>query len=130
MYRSVKDFNRLGREAWYGAVSTFSPGFSSGSLYKQIPLPTDQLPYVLTHFVNGELTWEPGLSEQAMRARIAQRFFGQEATTELSSGIWDLRELIRVASAGVWGINSAKRWAYLGCKGMPADVKARIEELE
>jgi hypothetical protein len=126
----VSDFNRLGREAWYGAVSTFSPGFSSGSLYKQIPLPTDELPYVLTHFVHRELTWEPGLSEQTVRARIAQRFFGQEAPPELGNDIWDLRELIRVASAGVWGINSAKRWAYLGCKGMPRDVRTRIEEIE
>jgi uncharacterized protein DUF4838 len=126
----ISDFNRFGKEAWYGAVSTFSPGFSSGSLYKQIPLPTGELPYVLTHFVHRELTWEPALSEQAVRARIQRRFFGQDAPPVLSDDIWDLREIIRTVSKGVWGVNSSKQWAYLGCKGIPAEADARMKEIE
>lgn len=126
----ISDFNRFGKEAWYGAVSTFSPGFSSGSLYKQVPLPTEELPYILTHFVHRELTWEPALSEQLVRARIQQRFLGQEAPAGLSKDLWDLRELIRTVSEGAWGINSSNRWGYLGCKGTPAEAASRMEEID
>lgn len=126
----IADFNRLGREAWYGAVSTFSPGFSSGSLYHAIPLPTDEVPYVVTHFVHRELTWEPALSEEAVQAAMQKRFFGQEAPPGLSKDLWELRELNRTVSEGVWGLDSSKHWAYLGCRGTSSDAADRMREIE
>jgi hypothetical protein len=127
----VSDFNRMAKEGWYGAASVFSPGFSSGSFYNEIPLPTDQLPYVLTHFVHREATWEPALGLDPMRKRVQQRFFGAEAQEEeLGNDLWDLREVISEASAGVWDLNTSKQWDYLGCKALPSEKLARIAQIE
>ena len=75
----VSDISRMGKEGWYGCISTFSPGFSSGSFHKDIPFPTDQLPYILTHFAHREMTWEPALTIEELRKRVHRRFFGKEA---------------------------------------------------
>ena len=94
----VSDLQRMGREGWYGAISTFSPGFSSGSFYRQIPFPTDLLPYVLTHFLHRELTWEPAVSLEEAKRRTQARFFGREAPGYLARDLWSLREMIRNVS--------------------------------
>ena len=126
----VSDISRMGREGWHGCISTFSPGFSSGSVYNKIPLPTDALPYVVTHFVHRELTWDSLLTEVSLRQRLQERFFGVEAPASLGSDLWDLRELIRKASEGVWGINAAKAWDYLGCKPVSQELRVQITGIE
>jgi hypothetical protein len=38
--------------------------------------------------------------------------------------------LNRTVSAGVWGLDSSKHWAYLGCGGISVDSAARMQEIE
>jgi hypothetical protein len=143
----VTNFNREAREGWYGATLDFEPGFNSGSFYTQIPLPTDQLPYVLTSFVYRELSWEPTLTNDELKERVQQRFFGKDAPAGLASDFWELREIIRrFTTTGygpgaereekasyrhdVWGILPSKKWGYLGCKQPPAEVTAPLAAIE
>jgi len=126
----VSDIQRLGKEGWYGCISTFSPGFASGSFYRDIPLPTDQIPYVLTHFVHREMTWDPALTIEELRQRVQRRFFGQEAPEQLGQDLWELREIVRGLSADVWGVTSTKEWGYLGCKEVSPETRLQIGKIE
>lgn len=145
--RLVEKFNREGREGWYGAALTFSPGFSSGSFYTQIPFPTDRLPYLLTSFVYRELSWEPTLTVDDLKERIQQRFFGKEAPAGLASDFWEEREVIRrYTTTGydpggereekasyrhdIWGVLPSKKWGFLGCTQPPAEVTAPLAGIE
>lgn len=94
----VADAGRAAESGLFGLITAFEPGFSTGSFHKQIPFPTDVMPYVLTGFVWREATWSPTLTAQAMRERVQQRFFGHEAPHTLSQDLWDLREIVREAS--------------------------------
>ena len=91
----IADANRVGADGMYGMAIDFSPGYLSGSFYKDIPFPTDILPYALTGFVFREATWEPSLTVEQMHDRTQQRFFGKEAPKHLSDDLWKLREIIR-----------------------------------
>lgn len=95
----MNDAKRVAESGMYGCITAFEPGFSTGSFHKAIPYPMHQMPYILTGFVWREATWSPMLTTQAMRERIQQRFFGREASCDLSQHLWDLRELIREASS-------------------------------
>lgn len=85
---------RVAQSGMYGYIMTFSPGFDSGSFYHQIPFPTDLLPYVLTHFVYRETTWQPG-DVADMKARVQRRFFGKDAPASCGEDLWTLREVLR-----------------------------------
>ncbi len=89
---------RAATSGMHGFIMTFSPGFSSGSFYHDIPFPTELLPYVLTHFVHRETTWQAGSIEE-IRARVQRRFFGKEAPASCGQDLWALREILR-ESAG------------------------------
>ena len=91
----IADANRVGTDGMYGMAIDFSPGYLSGSFYKDIPFPTEILPYVLTGFVFREATWNPALTVEEMRDRTQERFFGNEAPDYLSDDLWKLREIIR-----------------------------------
>lgn len=91
----IADANRVGTDGMYGMAIDFSPGYLSGSFYKDIPFPTEILPYVLTGFVFREATWNPALTVEEMRDRTQERFFGNEAPDYLSGDVWKLREIIR-----------------------------------
>ena len=101
-YCEKKSLDQLVQNSWRAATSgfvgwiaTFSPGFDSGSFYHQVPLPTDRLPYVLTHFVYREAAWSPTASVEEMKQRVGKRFFGRGAATEWVEHLWSLRELMR-----------------------------------
>jgi hypothetical protein len=91
----IADANRVGADGMYGMAIDFSPGYSTGSFYNEIPFPTDILPYVLTGFVFREATWNPTLTVEEMRDRTQKRFFGSEAPKHLGDDLWKLREIIR-----------------------------------
>ncbi|UCD29974.1 MAG: hypothetical protein JSV03_05730 [Planctomycetota bacterium] len=95
----VRNTMRVASSGMYGYIMTFSPGFSSGSFYHDIPYPTDSLPYILTHFVYREGTWLPAQTVEEMKKRVQRRFFGKEAPATLSDDLWVLREILR-ESAG------------------------------
>ncbi len=78
-----------------GTISTFSPGFASGSFYHDIPFPTDCLPYVLTQYVWRESAWEPAEDVEALRKRVEARFFGRSAPPGAVERLWELREVLR-----------------------------------
>jgi hypothetical protein len=67
----VEFINRLGKEGWYGYIANWSPGFDSGSPYKDVPHPTHLLPYVLNYFIYREMTWQPELTLEQMRQTAA-----------------------------------------------------------
>jgi hypothetical protein len=94
----IADANRVGADGMYGLSIDFSPGYLSGSFYKDIPFPTDILPHALTGFVYREITWEPSLTVAQMKERTQQRFFGKEAPKYLGDDVWTLREIIRSKS--------------------------------
>ena len=94
----VKEANRAARSEFYGLITSFEPGFASGSFYKSIPFPTDLLPYVLTGFAYREMTWEPTLSLAELKQRVHARFFGREAAKGLTDDLWALREIIRAST--------------------------------
>jgi hypothetical protein len=81
----------------HGYIMTFSPGFDSGSFYHDIPFPTDLLPYVLTHFVYREATWQPADIDE-MKSRVQRRFFGKDAPATCTQDLWALREILRESS--------------------------------
>ncbi|HXK58845.1 MAG TPA: hypothetical protein PLP42_03030 [Acidobacteriota bacterium] len=119
----VSDIQRMGKEGWYGAISTFSPGFSSGSFYREIPFPTHLLPYVLTHFLHREMTWEPAVTVDEALRRTQARFFGSEAPEFLGRDLWTLREMIRNSSRGVWTLAENGEWGFVGkCAAKPGDL--------
>ncbi len=91
----VKESNQAARSDFYGMITSFEPGFASGSFYKSIPFPTDLLPYVLTGFACREMTWAPRLSLVELKQRARARFFGREAAPGLTDDFWALREIIR-----------------------------------
>jgi hypothetical protein len=91
----VAETNRAAKEGWYGMLTTFSPGFGSGSFYNDIPYPTEILPYAVNSFVFREATWDPTLSAEAMVDRTQKRFFGSDAPKHLAADVWKLREIIR-----------------------------------
>ncbi len=126
----VSDVHRMGREGWYGCISTFSPGFASGSFYRDIPFPTDQLPYLLTHLVHREMTWEPALTIEGIHKRVQRRFFGKEASEDLGKYLWELRELIRTASSKTWAITASREWGYLGCGQVSPEVLTQMDKIE
>ncbi len=78
-----------------GTISTFSPGFASGSFHHDIPFPTDRLPYVLTQYVWRESAWEPAGDLEALKRRVETRFFGRTAPPGAAERLWELRELLR-----------------------------------
>jgi hypothetical protein len=94
----VKEANRAARSDFYGLITSFEPGFASGSFYKTIPFPTDLLPYVLTGFACREMTWEPTLSLDELKQRVHARFFGKDAAQGLTDDLWALREIIRLST--------------------------------
>jgi hypothetical protein len=100
----IADANRVGTDGMHGMGIDFSPGFSTGSFYNDIPFPTDILPYVLTGFVFREATWDPATTVEEMRKRTQRRFFGNDAAKQLSDGLWKLREIIRTKK-GVGQLN-------------------------
>jgi hypothetical protein len=91
----ITDANRIEKEGMYGMAWCFEPGYATGSFYKDIPFPTDILPYVLSGFVYREASWNPALTVEEMRERIQRRFFGKEAPEILGRDLWELREIIR-----------------------------------
>jgi len=91
----IADANRVGADGMYGMVFDFSPGYSSGSFYNEIPFPTDILPYVLTGLVFREVSWNPALTPEQLRDLTQKRFFGREAPRHLADDVWTLREVIR-----------------------------------
>jgi hypothetical protein len=101
----VAEANRIGKEGMYGMILSFSPGFTSGSFYKDIPFPTDILPYALTGFVFREATWNPDVTAEGMVDLTQQRFFGKDAPRHLAADLWKLREMIRTRK-GLHELNS------------------------
>ncbi len=91
----VQEANHAAQVGFYGLLTSFEPGFASGSFYTRIPFPTDLLPYVLTGFSFREMTWEPTLSREQLKQRVHDRFFGAEAPQSLADDFWSLREVIR-----------------------------------
>ena len=79
----VRNTMRVASSGMYGYIMTFSPGFASGSFYHEIPFPTDLLPYVLTHFVYREATWQPARTIGEMKRRVQRRFFGKGGPRDL-----------------------------------------------
>lgn len=96
----MQDANRVASEGWYGLITAFEPGAGTGDFYRDIPYPTDIMPYVLTGFVWRETTWEPLLTREQMLDRVRQRFFGREADPKLAEDLWSLREIIRESAGG------------------------------
>jgi hypothetical protein len=94
----VSEANRAARSDFYGLITSFEPGFASGSFYKTIPFPTGLLPYVLTGFAYREMTWEPTLSLEGLKQRAAARFFGADAASGLTGDFWSLREILRLSA--------------------------------
>ncbi len=100
-YYDCRPLELMVNESWraataghMGFIVTFSPGFHSGSFYHEIPLRTDRLPYVLTHFVSREAHFEPVETIAQTKERIGRRFFGARATPELTDRLWELRDLL------------------------------------
>jgi hypothetical protein len=91
----VREANQAARSDFYGMITSFEPGFASGSFYKTIPFPTDLLPYILTGFACREMTWKPTLSLAELKKRVHSRFFGEDAAKGLTDDLWALREIIR-----------------------------------
>ena len=104
----VSEANRAARSDFYGLITSFEPGFASGSFYKTIPFPTDFLPYVLTGFAYREMSWEPTLSLAELKQRVRQKFFGNDASPQLVEELLSLRELMR-QSASKKPLSSARR---------------------
>lgn len=94
------DANRASRAGWYGLITAFEPGAGTGSFYRDIPYPTDELPYTLTGFVFREVTWDPARSVADLREQVRRGFFGAEADAILARDLWDLREMILTAAQG------------------------------
>jgi hypothetical protein len=97
--RMVADANRAASAGFYGMITSFEPGFASGSFYREIPFPTHLLPYALTAFAYREMTWNPSLTLDELKERVLWRFFGEGASKELAEDLWALREFIREVSA-------------------------------
>jgi hypothetical protein len=95
----VSEANRAARSDFYGLITSFEPGFASGSFYKSIPFPTDLLPYVLTGFAYREMSWEPTLSLEELKQRVRQKFFGNDGSPQLVEELLSLRELMRHAAS-------------------------------
>jgi hypothetical protein len=91
----INDAQRAKKEKCYGLITSFEPGYATGSFYTQIPFPTDLLPYALTGFVFREVTWNPSYTVADMQERTHQRFFGKESPKGLADDLWKLREIIR-----------------------------------
>lgn len=91
----IAEANRAQREGLYGMAIAFEPGYATGSFYKEVPFPTEILPYALTGFAFREATWEPTLTAEQMRERVQKRFFGADAPKTLGDDLWTLREIIR-----------------------------------
>jgi hypothetical protein len=87
------------------------------------------MPYVLNYFVYREMTWQPALTLDQMRQRVQQRFFGNEASEQLGKDLWELREVMREASAGTWGLSSGV-WGFVGCKPLTPAAKMQLQRLE
>jgi hypothetical protein len=104
----VAEANRAARSDFYGLITSFEPGFASGSFYKSIPFPTDLLPYVLTGFAYREMSWEPTLSLEELKQRVRRKFFGNDASPQLVEEMLSLRELMRQA-ASKRQLSSARR---------------------
>ena len=83
----------------------------------------------MNYFVYREMTWEPGLTLEQMRRRVQQRFFGDDARDQLGKDLWELREVMRDASAGAWGPSSGV-WGYVGCKPLNPAAEAQLQRLE
>ncbi len=96
----IRDANRVAEEGLYGMISAFEPGAGTGDFYKDIPYPTDILPYLLMGFTWREMNWNPGLSRDQMLALVARRFFGQADATQLAADLWSLREIFRASASG------------------------------
>ncbi len=127
----ISDIQRAGREGWYGCISSFSPGFFAGAFYSKIPLPTDLLPYNLNHFVHRELTWNPALTNQEVRSRIQQRFFGLSTPPHLGDDLVALREILRISSRRAWGVPSkGGRWQYLGEISLSGENSVQLDQIE
>ncbi len=95
----VDDAARLAQGGWYGMITAFEPGAGTGSFYKDIPYPTDVIPYVVTAFVLREAAWDTPATTDQMRERMHERFFGPQIPAQLSLDLWDLRELVREAAS-------------------------------
>lgn len=125
----VHNTMRVASSGMYGYIMTFSPGFSSGSFYHDIPLPTDLMPYVLTHFVYREATWQPAATTDEMKARVQRRFFGKAAPASCADDLWALREILRESARKK--LSPANRRsldeieARISRLGRPADPKTR-----
>jgi hypothetical protein len=95
----VQEANQAARSDFYGLITSFEPGFASGSFYQTVPFPTDALPYVLTGFAYREMSWEPTLSLAELKRRAGARFFGCDAAPGLTDDLWALREILRASAA-------------------------------
>lgn len=91
----VADANRAGADGFYGLITSFEPGFASGSFYTEIPYPVHLLPYALTAFAFREMTWQPSLTLDALKDLARRRFFGADAPMELADDLFAMREVIR-----------------------------------
>lgn len=116
----VHNTMRVASSGMYGYIMTFSPGFSSGSFYHDIPLPTDLMPYILTHFVYREATWQPVGTTDEMKARVQRRFFGKTAPASCAEDLWALREILR---------ESARRKLTPGNRRSLEEIEARVSQL-
>jgi hypothetical protein len=64
-----------------------------------------------------------------MRQRVQQRFFGNGASEQLGKDLWELREVMREASADAWGPSSGV-WGYHGCKPLTPAADVQLQKLE
>lgn len=121
----VATANRAASAEFYGLITSFEPGFASGSFYKQIPYPTGLLPYALTGFAFRELTWEPTLSLDGLKKRAGARFFGADAPASLTEDLWELREIIRTSGRKTTREQLAKIEADIAKSAPTAGPKTR-----
>ena len=91
----VADGNRAGAVGFYGLITSFEPGFASGSFYRDIPFPVHLLPFVLNAFAYREVTWQPSITLEELKEKVRLRFFGSGAPKNLADDFWALREMLR-----------------------------------
>ena len=121
---------RIADEGLYGYCPAFEPGFSSSSYYSdQIPLPVNILPYCLTGFAFREVTWDPGITYDELKARVQRRYFSPQAPQRFGADI----EYLRRFSIDHWReiCHFAKpRFGYAGERIEPVTLPGELDRVE
>ena len=121
---------RIADEGLYGYCPAFEPGYSSSSYYSEdIPIPVNILPHCLTGFAFREVTWDPGITFDELKARVQRRYFSPQAPERFGEDMIYLRrfsldhwkEICRFAKT---------RFGYAGERVEPLTLSGEFKRVE